>query len=280
MKPSIPSTSKIKIVLLRGGGDLASGVAFRLRRVGIKVVIAELPDPLAVRRRVSFSEAVYLGEARIEGLTARRVSQPEDIAALLAAGEIPVLVDPDCEIRLDPHFEVLAIVDARMTKRPVDNSLAADGFVIGLGPGFVAGNNCQAAIETNRGHYLGRVIWDGAPEPNTGVPGKIGERRYERVLRAPVGGVMENRFEIGAQVKAGQVITMVHGKEVKAPFDGVLRGLLRDGSRVVEGLKIGDLDPRMDPHYAHTVSEKSLAIGGGVLEALLTRPEMRAKLWT
>jgi xanthine dehydrogenase accessory factor len=270
---------KGQIVLLRGGGDLASGVALRLHRVGIKMVITELAQPLAVRRRVAFSEAVHQGVVNVEGVIARHASQPGDALRILSKGEIPVLIDPDCLIRHVHEFEIVAMVDARMTKQPPDLSLDAAPLLVGLGPGFVAGKNCHAVIETNRGHYLGRVIWLGAPEPNTGVPGKVGDKQQDRVLRAPTAGILRNNLEIGEKAAAGEVIADVAGKAILAPFDGVLRGMLRDGTSVKSGMKVGDLDPRNDAKYTATVSEKSLAIGGGVLEALLTRPEIRSKLW-
>ncbi|MBU1661125.1 MAG: EF2563 family selenium-dependent molybdenum hydroxylase system protein [Chloroflexi bacterium] len=275
------------IILLRGGGDLATGVAMRLHRCGLKVIITELPQPLAVRRLVSFCEAVYRGQITVEGLTARLAADPDEAIHILQTGEIPVLIDPQCETLHPPHstlhppsFTPHALVDARMTKRPPGLGMDAAPLVIGLGPGFVAGENCHAAIETNRGHYLGRVIWDGAPQPNTGIPGAVTQKQSQRVLRAPADGILHNLIEIGAAVKSGQLIAEVDGQPILAPFDGILRGLLHDGLTVKRGLKLGDVDPRNDPQYALTVSEKALAIGGGVLEALLTRPASRSQLWT
>lgn len=271
--------SIVPIILLRGGGDLATGVALRLHRVGISVVITELAQPLAVRRRVAFSEAIYQDSVNVEGVIARRVSQPVDAIRVIFSGEIPVLVDPDCSIRQAREFNTVAMVDARMTKQPPDLSLDSAPLVVGLGPGFVAGENCHAVIETNRGHFLGRVIWDGAPEPNTGIPGKIGDEQGDRVLRAPVDGILHNYLEIGEKAVAGDTLADVSGNPILAPFDGILRGMLRDGMCVKQGMKVGDLDSRNDARHTVTVSEKSLAIGGGVLEALLTRPEIRSMLW-
>ena len=271
--------SIVPIILLRGGGDLATGVALRLHRVGISVVITELAQPLAVRRRVAFSEAIYQDSVNVEGVIARRVSQPVDAIRVIFSGEIPVLVDPDCSIRQAREFNTVAMVDARMTKQPPDLNLDSAPLVVGLGPGFVAGENCHAVIETNRGHFLGRVIWDGAPEPNTGIPGKIGDEQGDRVLRAPVDGILHNYLEIGEKAVAGDTLADVSGNPILAPVDGILRGMLRDGMCVKQGMKIGDLDSRNDARNTLTVSEKSLAIGGGVLEALLTRPEIRSMLW-
>ena len=268
------------IVLIRGGGDLASGVALRLHRIGLRVVISELPQPLAVRRLVCFSEAVYTGEWGVEGVTARRVTDPTDtLRALqvLSKGHIAVLVDPHGEAvkHLHPHV----VVDARMTKQPVPLMSERVNLIIGLGPGFVAGENCHAAVETNRGHMLGRVIWQGAPEPNTGEPDVVANKRNERVLRAPADGELVTHAEICDHVEPGQQVAEVAGQPLLSSFKGVLRGLLRPGVPVTTGLKIGDVDPRDDPRYCTLVSDKSLAIGGGVLEAMLSRPELRPYLW-
>jgi len=279
--PETPTpSSPLTIVLLRGGGDLASGVALRLLRAGIRVVITELAQPLAVRRSVSFSEAVTQGQVRIEGVAGRLARSSGDVIESLRAGAIPVYVDPSSQLRFDPGLDVVALVDARMTKHPPELGMGAAPLVIGLGPGFIAGKNCHAAIETNRGHYLGRVIWEGAPQPNTGIPGKVGDRQNERVLRAPADGTLTTRAAIGDLVLKGALLAQVGDGAITAPFDGCLRGLLPDGIQVHAGMKVGDLDPRNDPQYTRTVSEKSLAIGGGVLEALLARPQVRERLWT
>ena len=270
----------IPVTVLRGGGDLATGVAIRLKRAGLKVVITELAQPLVVRRLVAFASAVYEGDINVEGVTARLVSDAGEAFRVLQADEIPVLVDPGCEVRFAEEFDVRAIVDARMTKRPQDLEREAADLVIGLGPGFVAGENCHAVIETNRGHYLGRVIWDGAPQPNTGTPGTVAGHKSERVLRSPGDGILRIAKEIGSRVVRDDVIAEVDGQPILAPFDGILRGLLHDGLRVHAGMKVGDVDPRGNVEYARLVSEKSLAIAGGVLEALLTRPEIRRSLWS
>jgi xanthine dehydrogenase accessory factor len=275
------------IVLIRGGGDLASGVALRLYRAGLRVVITEMPQPLAVRRLVSFAEAVYSGETNVEGVAGRRVSDPTDtlsVLQVLAKGKIPVLVDPQGEAiqALHPHV----VVDGRMTKRRAELIPIAIKLIIGLGPGFIAGENCHAVVETNRGHMLGRVIWQGAPEPNTGLPEAVGDRRFERVLRAAAAGVLKPIVEIGDHLEPGQLIAEVvpedggEAQPVLAPFKGVLRGLLHPGLPVQPGLKIGDVDPRDDPSFCSLVSDKSLAVGGGVLEAILSRPELRPQLWS
>ncbi len=269
-------------ILIRGGGDLASGVALRLHRVGLNLLIAEHPQPLAVRRLVSFAEAVYRGKFTVENTTARLVGSVSEVESVMSRSEIPVLIDPDGKKISASSSSLqmpLVVIDARMTKRPPDLSIKAAPLVIGLGPGFIAGENCHAAIETNRGHFLGRVIWDGAPEPDTGIPGTVAKHQNDRVLRAPSGGLFRTQVEIGGQIQKGQVIAKVGNHEIVAPFDGILRGLLHDDLRIKSGLKVGDIDPRNDPRFTNHVSEKSLAIGGGVLEALLTRPEIRVRLW-
>ena len=268
------------IVLIRGGGDLASGVAVRLYRAGLRVIITELPEPLAVRRLVSFAEAVYAGEMEVEGVTARRVADPTEtyhINQALARGEIPVIVDP--QLKSVCELQPGVIVDARMKKRHAELPPDPIGLLIGLGPGFIPGENCHAVIETNRGHMLGRVIWQGSAEADTGVPENVGEHRTKRVLRAPVAGRLLVYVEIGDHLEPGQQVAEVAGKTVVAPFRGVLRGILHSGLLVKAGLKIGDVDPRDDPRYCTMISDKSLAIGGGVLEAILSRPELRSQLW-
>lgn len=268
------------IVIIRGGGDLASGVALRLYRAGLQVVITELEQPLAVRRLVCFSEAVYAGETNVEGVTARRVKDPTDslrVIQVLAKGQIPVLIDPEgISIR---YLHPSVLVDGRMLKQAVPLIPERIGLIIGLGPGFVAGENCHAVVETNRGHMLGRVFWNGSAEADTGLPEGVEMQSRGRVLRAPKSGRLSTYAEICELVEPGQLIAEVAGMEVKAPFKGVLRGLLRDGIEVSAGLKIGDVDPRAEPGYCSLVSDKALAIAGGVLEAILSRTELRPGLW-
>ena len=268
------------IVLIRGGGDLASGVALRLHRSGLRVVITELAQPLAVRRLVSFSEAIYAGEISIEGVTGRRVADASDTLRVLqvfAKGQIPVLVDPQADSVKSLHPTV--VVDARMTKRRAELIPTPVSLIVGLGPGFVVGENCHTVVETLRGHRLGRVYWQGSALPDTGLPDPVREHSAERVLRAPADGVLEARAEIGEHVEAGQLVAEVAGQVVVTPFSGVLCGLLHDGIPVKAGLKIGDVDPRDDPSYCTQVSDKALAVAGGVLEAILSRKELRATLY-
>jgi len=268
------------IILIRGGGDLASGVAMRLYRVGLSVVIAELAQPLAVRRLVSFAEAVYSGEVTIEGVIGRRVNDPGDslkVLQLLSKGRIPVLIDPEAKSVQLLHPTV--IVDARMTKQPPEPLRHNARLYIGLGPGFTAGETCHAVIETNRGHRLGRVIWQGAAQDDTGIPAAVGEHGAQRALRAPADGLVTGLAQIGDRVQAGQSVAEMAGMPIQAPFAGVLRGLIHPDCPVRQAMKIGDVDPRDDPGICSLVSDKSLAIGGGVLEAILSRAELRQNLW-
>ena len=271
-------------IFLRGGGDLASGVALRLYRAGLSLLITELAQPLTVRRLVSFSEAVFQGQTTVEGVTARLASNLPEALAFIQGGEIPVLVDPSASCvsalrTLQPTGTPIVLVDARMTKHPPERDTLEADMVVGLGPGFWAGENCHAVIETNRGHFMGRVIWRGAAEEDTGVPEQVVNQGIGRVLRAPGDGFLEAHAQIGDHLEPGQLVAEVGGHPLRAPFRGMLRGLLHPGLQVMQGMKVGDVDPRDNPAYTRLVSDKSLAVGGGVLEAILSRPELRPNLW-
>jgi xanthine dehydrogenase accessory factor len=274
------------LILIRGGGDLATGVAIRLLHSGLSVIVTELPKPLAVRRTVSFAEAVYSGEINVEGHLARRVDNPGDslrILSILGKQQIPVLVDPGCTSAKMLHPSV--IVDARMLKQSPDAIGYVPQLYIGLGPGFEAGINCQAVIETRRSHALGRVFWRGGPHPDTGHP----DGDPARVLRAPTVGILITHANIGEHVEKEQVIAEIGNESLEgdhsqftllvSPLSGILRGLLHPGLTVTRGLKIGDIDPRDDSSLCQLVSDKALSIGGGVLEAILSKPELRSQLW-
>jgi len=263
------------LIVIRGGGDLASGVALRLHRAGFEVVILELEKPLAVRRAVAFSEAVYEGTQTVEGVTSRLVS-PDQLQVSLEAGEIPVLIDPNANILKNqfltsPQFTFL--VDARLLKTSPEALDMNIPLHIGLGPGFTAGENCHAVVETRRGHTLGRVYWEGASLPDSGHP----EGDPQRVLRATQNGIITNHAAIGDQLKSGQRIAEIqseiveHKSEILSPFAGVLRGLIRPGSEVTEGMKIGDVDAHNDSSACFLVSDKALAVGGGVVEAVMVK---------
>lgn len=253
------------LILIRGGGDLASGVALRLHRSGYQVLISELPEPLAVRRAVSFSEAVYEGQWQVEEVTAVRVESEAQIIAACEQGQIPVIVDPNLKILSTFNLKPVTVIDARLLKRRPEPLVIATPLLIGLGPGFVAGENCQAVVETQRGHTLGRVTWRGAANPDSGLP----EGEPGRVLRAPADGILTGSAQIGDHLEPGDIIAEVGGQKLTAPFSGVLRGLIRPGLAVPKNLKIGDLDKRDKREFCFLVSDKALAIGGGVLEAIL-----------
>lgn len=265
------------LILIRGGGDLASGVAVRLHHSGFEIMLTELPTPLVVRRTVSFAEAVTDGSKEVEGITAILIQTPGEVKEFIRIGNIPVLVDPDLACLKEVRPDV--VVDARMRKKPPAEGKELATLVIGLGPGFIAGENCHAVIETNRGHNLGRVIWAGPPQEDTGIPGMVQGFASERVLRAPEDGKLVTGAMIGDEVKNGTVIALVGSQAVLAPFDGVLRGLIKPGTQVIKGMKIGDIDPRDDPTICTLVSDKSRAVGGGVLEAILACPDLRSGLW-
>lgn len=263
----IENKDEAPLVVIRGAGDLATGVAHRLHRSGFRVVMTELAEPLAIRRTVSFSEAVARGSVEVEGISARRAASVLETLKILRTGAIPVLVDPDGS--LIPQLGPDVLVDVRMAKRNLGTRLSDAPVVIGLGPGFTAGEDVHAVIETNRGHNLGRVILKGRAEPDTGVPGEIAGRSAERVVRAVASGRFTPRREIGETVRAGEVLGDIDGWAVTAPIDGTLRGLIRDGTLVTAGLKIGDVDPRAAREHCFTISDKARAIGGAVLEAIL-----------
>ncbi|HEY42999.1 MAG TPA: EF2563 family selenium-dependent molybdenum hydroxylase system protein [Anaerolineae bacterium] len=264
------------LVLIRGGGDLATGVAARLKCCGFDVVVVEIEKPLAVRRLVSLAEAVYAGEVEIEELCGRRIESAKVVEPALEDGVVPVLVDPTAESR--HHLKPVVIVDGRMRKVAPEIGMEAAPLVIGLGPGFTAGHDCHAVVETNRGHYMGRVYWEGSAEPDTTRPEKVANYDLDRVLRSPTTGLFEGKMRLGSIVRKGEVIAVVDGIALQAPFDGALRGLLHSGIEVEEGMKVGDSDPRGEPSYCYQISDKSLAVGGGVLEAILSRREIRKLL--
>ena len=259
-------------VLIRGGGDLATGVAFKLNKSGFPVIVLELAHPLVIRRRVALATAVLEDEIIIEGLHGLLVSDLEDALAMAADGEIPVLVLPTLPQQTENESQTLfpVIVDARMAKRNIDTTIEQAPLVIGLGPGFNAGRDCHAVIETMRGHNLGRAIWSGSPMSDTGKPGIVMGKGFERLLRSPIDGTIQWNFDIGEQISRGMVVGGVEDRPIYAPFDGVIRGLIAPGTIVSAGLKVGDVDPRNDVAACFTISDKALAVGGGVLEAILS----------
>ncbi len=271
------------LVLVKGGGDLGTGVAHRLFRSGFPVIITEVEKPTMVRRSVCFAECLYAGTFTVEGVAARRAegdSPGEKLASardLLARGVVPVVVDPQAEIL--PAARPAALVDAIMAKRNTGAHLDQAEVVIGLGPGFRGGEDVHAVVETVRGHDNGRVILEGPAAPDTGSPGPINGYVRERMLYAPACGRIEDSLPIGTMVEEAGVIARVGGREVRTRISGVLRGIMHEGLEVPEGFRVGDVDPRGDRRMCFTVADKSRAVGGGALEAIMMflfgRPERR-----
>ena len=254
-------------ILIKGAGDLATGVAVRLKRAGFDLLMTDLPHPTAVRRTVSFCEAIPEGEMVVEGIRARRAENVDKVEAIMANGDIAVLADP--EVRCRKFLKPFAVVDAILAKRNTGTSIHDAKVVVALGPGFTAGVDCHAVVETMRGHDLGRVILSGSARPNTGIPGEIGGHTVARLLRSPADGLFQPLATIGDMVHAGDVVAEVSGVPLIARISGVVRGLLREGTPVFKGMKSGDIDPRCEISHCFSVSDKARAIGGGVLEAVL-----------
>ena len=255
------------LVLIRGAGDLATGIALRLWRAGLQVAMTDTEKPTAIRRTVCFSQAIVHGETVVEDVKAMRADVAAQVHSLLQEGVIPVLADPEGECI--PVLQPDAVVDAILAKKNLGTNITNAPTVVGVGPGFTAGVDCHAVVETMRGHTLGRVIWEGSAIPNTGIPGLIGGFAGERVLRAPADGVFHQLLEIGAQVQEGDIAATVNGVPMVCTLSGVLRGILPDGTPVHQGMKAGDIDPRCKVEHCYTASDKAISIGGGVLEAIL-----------
>lgn len=255
------------LILIKGAGDIATGIAVRLKNSGMQVVMTEIAIPTTVRRSVAFSRAVYEGSAVVENIIARLVLDFAQIPAVLQQDEIPVLIDPRCEVLKSIHFD--AVVDSILAKKNLSTDPTQAPMVIGVGPGFSVPQDCHCVIETQRGHDLGRCIYQGCAAQNTGIPGEIGGYTVERLLRAPCDGIFHPILAIGDIVKAGQTVAMVDDQPVTAQINGIVRGLLQDNVPVKAGMKSGDIDPRGCYEHCFTVSDKARAVGGGVLEAIL-----------
>ena len=251
------------VVVVRGGGDIGTGVIWRLKRVGFPVVVTELERPLTIRRTVAFSSAVREGSFTVDGIDSVRVASPGEALDVAMTGSVPVLVSPGV-----PDIDVSVVVDARIAKRNMGTSRHQAPFVVALGPGFRAGDDCDAIVETMRGHDLGRVIWDGSAAADTGVPGVIGGESRRRVIHAERAGTLSWAVDFGTVVREGQRLGTIDGTSVDSRVSGTVRGLLA-GGYVKEGFKIADVDPRFDPSAVGRISDKSLSVGGGVLEAVL-----------
>lgn len=256
-----------KIVVVRGGGDIASGIIHRLHKSGYKIVILEIEKPTVIRRTVSFTQAVYDNEIIIEGVKAVKVSNIEEVHKELENKNIPLLVDSKGAFikEIKPYI----VVDAILAKKNIGTTINFAPIIIGVGPGFEAGKDVHAVIESNRGHNLGRVILEGSAEPNTGIPGNIAGFSSERVIRSHKEGIIKHRKRIGDIVSKGEVIGYIDDSNILAPIDGVLRGFIQEGISVPIDFKIGDVDPRGIVEYCFTISDKARAIGGAVLEAIL-----------
>ncbi len=253
-------------ILIKGAGDLATGVAYELFARGHQIIMTEIEEPLTVRRQVAFSRAVYKGSTVVEGVTAELAQPVKAAQDILIQGKIAVMVDP--EARVADEFQPDVIVDAIMAKKNTGTKMTDAPFVISLGPGFTAGKDCHAVIETKRGDSLGRPIYEGQAIPNTGVPGLIGGYAIERLIRASADGTMEPVKHIGDEVRKGELLAHTGDEPVFAQIDGIIRGMLQSGVKVKKGLKIGDVDPRSDPALVHKISDKARKIGMGVCEAI------------
>ena len=270
-----PNKIRDSLVAVKGAGDLATGVIHRLSRAGFAIMATELPQPTVLRRTVAFAEAVTRGEMTVEDVTARLSTSLQDIQAALVSGLIPIVVDPKGTLLRQMHPTVL--IEATLSKYNSGVTMDDAPIVIALGPGYEAGKDVHAVIETNRGHNLGRVYLRGCAESNTGVPGAIGGYTIERLLRAPCAGTLFGARQIGDLVQAGETVAVIRKNEtgnnetapVVATISGILRGLMRDGLHVSSGMKVGDIDPRAAREHCFTISDKSRAIAGGVLEAIL-----------
>lgn len=260
-------------ILIKGAGDLATGIASRLYHSGHQILMTEIEVPLTVRRMVALSRAVYEKEAPVEDMKGILVSSIIEAEAVLAAGDIPVIVDEKAEIAGEYHPDV--IIDAILAKKNLGTKITDAPFVIGVGPGFTAGEDCHCVVETKRGHTLGSTIYAGSAIPNTGVPGNIGGYTTERLIRAAAPGEIVPLVSIGDVVEKGQAVAVTGGKEVYAQMSGIVRGMLQPGVTVSENLKIGDIDARCEIDHCFTISDKARSVGGGVLEAVTRFEHMR-----
>lgn len=260
------------LIIVRGGGDLATGTIYKLYKCGFSILILEIANPSAIRRNVAFSEAVYQGSQTVEDVTCYRADSVNHAKSLLQEGKLALLVDP--EGTSISELEPIAVVDAILAKKNLGTHKFMAPITVALGPGFTAGEDVDAVIETKRGHNLGRVLWQGCAAPNTGVPGIIGGYGKERVIHCPAEGILRNVSKITDTVLKGQQIAFVETENgnvaVNASLDGLLRGLIRDGYPVTKGFKIADIDPRTDEYdNCFTISDKARCIAGGVVEAIL-----------
>ena len=255
------------MVLIKGAGDLATGIAYRLKKSGFDIVMTEINKPTTVRRTVAFSQAVFDNEIVIEGIKGVKVNNINEIYEEIREGNIPIIIDENAEIIKELSPDV--VVDAIIAKQNLGTSIEDAPIVIGVGPGFEAKVDCHLVVETKRGHYLGKVIEEGSAIPNTGVPGNIGGYTKERIIRASSNGKIKPVVAIGDFVKKGDIVAYIDGVEVLSEIDGIVRGMLQEGIEVFKGMKSGDIDPRCEKDHCFTISDKARSIGGGVLEAIM-----------
>lgn len=265
------------LVIVRGGGDIATGTIYKLYKCGFKVLVLEVENPSAIRRNVAFSEAVYEGKQTVEDVTCYLAADLEEAVTMLEAGKLTMLVD--AKAKSIQKLKPLVVVDAILAKKNLGTNKEMADIVIGLGPGFTAGLNdnkesdVHAVIETMRGHSLGRIIYNGSAIANTGIPAMVGGFGKERVIKSPAKGILRNRKQIADIVKKGDIIAVIEDEGIELPIiatiDGILRGMIRDGYPVTEGFKIADIDPRIEElENCFTISDKARCIAGGVLEAI------------
>ena len=258
------------LIAVRGGGDLASGVIHKLYKSGYRLLILESEKPSAIRRMVSFSEAVYDGEAFVEGVLSHKAESLKDCEDIWNAGEIPLMVDSTGEILKECKPRV--VIDAVIAKKNLGTGKEMADLTIALGPGFEAGEDVDFVVETMRGHDLGRIIEEGTALPNTGIPGMVGGVGKERVIHPPETGVIRCEAKIADLVEEGQILAYVGECPVYATVTGVLRGIIRDGYSVTKGMKIADIDPRKEERQnCYSISDKARCIAGSVLEILLSQ---------
>lgn len=258
----------LEYIVVRGGGDIASGTIQKLYRSGFNVVVLEVEKPTAIRRNVAFSDAIYNGETEVEGIKGIKANNIDEIKEAHKNKFIPIIVDPEGNIIKE--LKPLAVIDAILAKKNLGTKKEMAPITIALGPGFEAGVDVDVVIETMRGHNLGRLIFSGYAKPNTGVPGEIAGFSKERVIYSEANGKIKNISKIGDIVEKNQVLAYIDDIEVLSPISGLLRGIIKDGTEVFKGLKIGDVDPRLkEVENYTTISDKARNIGGGVLEALL-----------
>lgn len=255
------------MILIRGAGDMASGIAVRLFRCGFRLAMTDLTSPTSIRRTVCFSEAIVHGQCTVEDITAEKAASQADADLIWQRCHIPVFTDDEWTALAMLHPQ--AVVDARLAKVNLGTSMEDSPIVIGVGPGFTAGKDCHAVIETQRGHYLGRAIYEGSAAANTGIPGNIGGYTVERLIKAPQAGVFHPVKAIADTVSAGEIVAYVDEAPVRCRIGGILRGILPEGTEVYAGMKSGDVDPRCRVEHCLCASDKALSVGGGVLEALL-----------